>query len=119
LRRGHASGEKLRGDKYLFVGAAVEGELVPGSARENGVSGTPILFGPQKAQLVPAIVTREDDLLLERTLLHEFTSSTLSGLAFMDYYRASSWPAPQEATPQIRGALQHQRSSRKRCLWSM
>jgi hypothetical protein len=42
---GQASGEEqLRGDEDLFVGAAVEGEPVPGSARENGVSGTPVLF---------------------------------------------------------------------------
>jgi hypothetical protein len=92
LHRGQASVEELRGYEDLFVGAAVEGELVPGSAHENGVSGTPILFGPQKYQLLPAIFAREDDLLLER-ILHEFTSSTPSGHAFMNYYRASDWPA--------------------------
>ena len=103
MRRRQACGEELRGDEDLFVGAAIEGELVPGSVSENGVSGTPILFGPQKYQLLPPIFAREDDLLLERTL-HEFTSSTLSGLAFMNYYRASGWPALRKVTSLIRGA---------------
>jgi hypothetical protein len=56
------------------------------------MSGAPILFGTEKDQLLPAIFAREDDLLFEGTL-HEFTSYTLSGFVFMNYYyRASCVP---------------------------
>jgi hypothetical protein len=97
-----ASGEELGGGEDLFVGAAVEGESVPVSAHEYGVSGAPILFGTEENQLLSTIFAREDDLLLERTL-HEFTSSALSGLAFMNYYWASGWPALRGATSHIHG----------------
>jgi hypothetical protein len=50
------------------------------------VSSAPVLFWAQKDQFLSAIFAREDDLVLERTL-HEFTSSALSGLAFINYYR--------------------------------
>jgi hypothetical protein len=82
------SGEELGGGENLFVGAAVEGELVTVSAQEHGVPGAPVLFGTENNQLLSTIFTREDDLLLKRTL-HEFTSSALSGLAFINHYRAS------------------------------
>jgi hypothetical protein len=88
LRRGQASGEELRGDGDLFVGAAIKGELVPMSADEYGAPGAPVFFCAEQDQLLPAIFTFEDNLLFERTL-HEFTSSTLSGFVFMNYYRAS------------------------------
>jgi hypothetical protein len=59
---------------------------VPVSASEHGVSSAPVLFWAQKDQFLSAIFAREDDLVLERTL-HEFTSSALSRLAFINYYR--------------------------------
>jgi hypothetical protein len=59
LRRG------LRGYENLVVGAAVEGDPVAVSAQEHGVPGAPVLFRPQKDQLISAIFARQDDLLLE------------------------------------------------------
>ena len=75
---------------------------MPVFAGEYGVSGAPVLFCTGKNQLLSAIFAREDDLLLERTL-HEFTSSTLPGFAFINYYQRARWLGPQEATSHIRG----------------
>ena len=68
----------LRGGEYPFVGAAVEGELVPVSARKDGVPRAPIRFGAENNQLFSAILAREDDLLLGR-IVHERTSLAPSG----------------------------------------
>jgi hypothetical protein len=86
--RRQASGEELGGGENLFVGAAVEGELVPITTREHGVPGAPVLFGTENNQLLSAILACEDDLLLERTL-HERTSLARSGHRFC---RESSEP---------------------------
>ena len=99
-----ASDEGLGGRAHLSVGAAVDGEPMPVAAYEHRVPGAPILFATEEDHLLPAIFAREDDLLLERTL-HEFTSFALSGLAFMNYYRASGWPALREASSHILGAV--------------
>jgi hypothetical protein len=61
--RRQASGEELGGGEHLFVGAAVEGELVAIVAREHSVSGAPVLFGTKENQLLSAILASEDDLL--------------------------------------------------------
>jgi hypothetical protein len=58
-----ASGEVLGGGDDLFVGAAVEGELVSVAAHEHSVPGTPILFGTKHNQLLVAILATEDELL--------------------------------------------------------
>jgi hypothetical protein len=44
------------------------------STHEHGVPCAPVLFWTEQDQLLSAISAREDDLLLEKTLLHEFTS---------------------------------------------
>jgi hypothetical protein len=74
------------------------------AADEHGVPGAPIHFGTEEDHLLPATFAGEDDLLLER-ILHEFTSFALSGLAFMNYYRASGWPALRDASSHILGAV--------------
>jgi hypothetical protein len=45
---GQASGEELAGGEDLFVGAAIEGELMPVSAHEHSVPRAPILFGTEE-----------------------------------------------------------------------
>ena len=65
MRRGQAHGEELRGDEYLFVGAAIKGEPVPVSAHEHGVPCAPFLFWTEQDQLLSAITARKNDLLLE------------------------------------------------------
>jgi hypothetical protein len=71
------------------------------SAEKYGVPGAPVFFWAEQDQLLPAIFAREDDLLLERTL-HEFTSSTLPGFVFINFYKRGRWLGPQEATSHIR-----------------
>jgi hypothetical protein len=72
------SGEELAGGEELFVGSAIDGELVPVSARKDGVPRAPVRFGTENNQLFSAILAREDDLLLGR-IVHECTSLAPSG----------------------------------------
>jgi len=74
-------GEGLRGSEDLFVGAAIEGDLVPTFAHKYGAPGAPVLFGAEKDQLLSAIFAREDHLL-GRTQ-HVCTSFAPWGIAFV------------------------------------
>jgi hypothetical protein len=56
-------GEELGGGEDLFIGTAVEGELLATFTHEYGTSGAPVLFGAGKDQLLLALFAREDDLL--------------------------------------------------------
>ena len=89
MRREQAHGEELRGHEYLFVGATIKGEPVPVSAHERGVPCAPVLFWAEQDQLLSASSAREDELLLEKTLLHELTSSAPFGLSVRKLIRAS------------------------------
>ena len=102
MRQEQAYGEELRGHEYLFVGATIKGEPVPVSAHEHGVPCAPVLFWAEQDQLLSAISAREDELLLEKTLLHEFTSFAPLGLAFVNYYRMDRWPGARKVTSHVR-----------------
>jgi hypothetical protein len=77
------SKEELGGGEGFFSSVVlVEGDLVRGLAQEHGTPGAPLLDRPKKDQLLPALFAGEDHLLLGG-LLHEYTSSPLSGIAFV------------------------------------
>ena len=60
--------EDLGGSEDLFVGVAIEGELVPLFAHEYGAPRAPIFFRAENDQLLFALFARNDDLLLWKTL---------------------------------------------------
>jgi hypothetical protein len=70
VRRRPASREGLLlgGGEDLFVGAAVEGELVSAFAHEYGAPGTPLFYGAEYDHLLSALFAHKDDLLRRRTL---------------------------------------------------
>jgi hypothetical protein len=58
------------GSEDLFVGLALEGELMASFAHEDCVPGAPVLFGAHKDQLLSALFTCKDDLL--RITIHVY-----------------------------------------------
>jgi hypothetical protein len=70
VRRRPASRKELLlgGGEDLFVGAAVEGELVPALAHEHGAPGAPLFYRAEDDQLLSALFAHKDDLLRRRTL---------------------------------------------------
>jgi hypothetical protein len=58
------------GSEGLFVGLALESELMASFAHEDSVPGAPILFGAQQDQLLSALFAGKDDLL--RITLHVY-----------------------------------------------
>jgi hypothetical protein len=95
--------KELGGCEGFFSSSVVlvEGDLMRGFAQEHGTPGAPILDSPEKDQLLSALLAREHNLLLGG-LLHEYTSSPLSGIAFVNLVGLR---AAQKASSHIRGTL--------------
>lgn len=66
---------KLGGGKDFFVGTAVERELLPAFAPEDGAPGAPVLFGAQEDSLFSARFTPKDYLLERMTHSYSFRPS--------------------------------------------
>jgi hypothetical protein len=90
-------GELGGGEGFFSSVVLVEGDLMRGLALEHGTPGAPVLYRPEEDQSLSALLAREHNLLLGG-LLHEYTSSPLSGIAFVNLVSLRAARAPSSHT---------------------